>query len=192
MKINFLSFFLLTLMGPVLLFGKVRPENSEQEQPNIMSLADFAKCIETGMPLENLRNLILECPKGAELPLKMTILGDTLSLEPNFFTLKLLKPIYLKSGKGPLMFSSDLKEWQEFSEFFVGKAAAALDFQSQVAQVNFELELNQQKNRWEIPLTYNDQRYREIYIHTWTPYPDPAQLSVPSSIFIEPTFGTKK
>ena len=187
MKIYFPSFFLLALMGPVLLLSKAKPESPGLEQPNIMSLADFAKGIETGMPLANLSNLILECPKGAELPVKMTILGDTLSLEPNFFTLKLLKPCYIKSGKGPLLLSSDLQNWQEFSEFFTGNASASLNFQNQITLVSLELELTEQKNRKELPLHKDD---REVY--TWSPGHDTAQQSVPSSISVKPTCKTKK
>ena len=182
MKSKFSRILLLALVGPSLLMAKDRSEKStDQEEFNMMSLGDFAKAIEAGMPIDKMRHIILECAQGTELPLKMTIRGDVLTLEPNLFTLKLLKTFYIKSGKGPLLFSSDMKDWKEFSEFFLGKAAASLDFQNQLAQVNLELELNQRKNRWEVPLVHwKEPHCKEVYIHTWSNCPPQNIYGIPS------------
>jgi hypothetical protein len=172
MNNKFSRILVLALAGPCLLLAKDRSEKrTEQEEPKMISLSDFAKGIEIGMPMEQLTNTIIECAQGTELPVKMTIQGDMLSLEPNLFTIKLLKTCYIKSGKGPLLFSSDLKKWQKFADYFVGKTAASLNFQDQFAQINLELELNQRKNRWEAPLVQRrEPRCKEVYIHNWSPY----------------------
>ena len=111
---NMLSHLLvLALIGPSLLLAKDRSKKNEtQEEPTIVTLAEFSKAIEAGFEVEKFKNVILECPQGAELPLKMTIRGDMFSLEPNLLTLKLLKTCYIKSGMGSLKFSSDLKKWE--------------------------------------------------------------------------------
>ena len=167
---NMLShLLLLALIGPSLLLARDGAKKNETpEEPTIVTLAEFSKAIEAGMDLEILKNVILECPQGAELPFKMTIRGDMLSLEPNLLTLKLLKPCYIKSGMGSLKFSSDLKKWEEFSEFFTGKTAASLEFQNQATQINLELELNLHRNRWELPLQNPKTSCKNVYIHTWT------------------------
>jgi hypothetical protein len=159
---------ILALIGPSLLLAKDHSKKKEtQEEPTIVTLAEFSKTLEAGIELDKIKNIILECPQGAELPIKMTIRGDMLSLEPNLLTIKLLKPCYIKSGKGSLKFSSDLKKWVEFSEFFIGKAAASLEFQNLATLINLELELNLHKNRWELPLQYRAP-CKEVYIHTWS------------------------
>jgi hypothetical protein len=174
MKNVFSTILLLIFSVPSLLIAKNRSEkNTAPPEPSLITLAELAQAIETGMPLEHLRNIIIECPQGAELPLKMTIRGDVMSLEPNLVTLKLLKTCYIKSGTGSLLFSSDRKDWKTFSNYFIGKGAASLDFQNQIGCINLELELNQNKNRWETPLVgwkeprcYNQER---VYIYHLPP-----------------------
>lgn len=174
-------FLILALIGPSLLLAKDHSKKKEaQEEPTIITLAEFSKAIEAGMDLEKIKNIILECPQGAELPIKMTIRGDMLALEPNQLTIKLLKPCYIKSGRESIKFSSDLKKWEEFSEFFVGKTAASLEFQNQATQINLELELNLHKNRWEVPLQYQAP-CKNVYIHTWpTPQIPDRQAYIPN------------
>ena len=173
MKNMLLRLLVLTLIGPSLLLARDRSKKNEsQEEPTILTLAEFSKAMEAGMEVEKFKNVILpNALKEPELPPKMTtIRGDIFSLEPNLLTLKLLKTCYIRSGMGSLKFSSDLKQWEEFSEFFTGKAAAALEFQSQVTLINMELELNLHRNRWELPLQqYHRTPCKNVYIHTWSP-----------------------
>lgn len=194
MKNKAFRLLLLAFIGPSLLLAKDSSKKNEtQEEPTILTLAEFSKAMEAGMEIEKFKNVILECPQGSELPFKMTIRGDMLSLEPNLLTLKLLKPCYIKSGMGSLKFSSDLKKWEDFSEFFTGKTAASLDFQNQETQINLELELNLHKNRWELPLQQYPKAYRkdvyhrEVYIHNWpsTPQTTDRQTYSPNLANIE-------
>ena len=93
---------------------------------------------------------ILECPQGACLPLKMTLKGEFLSLEPASAAplyLRVLKSCYIRcEEKENFLFSTDLQKWEGFSEFFTGNLKAAVEGHNGMPVAELELELNQRKS----------------------------------------------
>jgi hypothetical protein len=146
-----LRLLLLILIGPSLLLARSSHKRTDQIEYNIVSLPEFIKAFSEGISYEKLQNTVLECSKGSELPIKLNLHGEMFSLMPNVLTFKILKDCYIKLGS-KLLFSTDMHTWQNFSDFFTGKVATFLDFQENFVSINLELELNQQENRWEVPI----------------------------------------
>ncbi len=93
-------------------------------------------------------DVIFECPKGSHLPLKISIEGEILALQPTNETplaIQILKTCYIRClEQGHFVFSSDLVTWKEFSEFFTGKLGASLQvIEEGQPMATLQLELHQ-------------------------------------------------
>jgi len=92
---------------------------------------------------------ILECSEGTCLPLKMDLKGEFLALESSNAAplyLKLLKTCYIRcEEKENFLFSTDLQNWKEFSEFFTGHMRVSLQAGGDEIIAGLELDLNQRK-----------------------------------------------
>ena len=171
MKKNLLASLSIFLLSYSALCGE------ESDNQMVINLQDFSRYLVEGVELGKLKNIILACPAGSEIPLRLTIRGDVFSFvagETLPLSIKVLNTCYLKhQGKG-LLFSRDMQTWKDFSEVFTGKAAAALTFQDNVATGNMEIEINHQTNRWEVafgsaaPLC---RPCRTTYLHSTIHYP---------------------
>lgn len=92
-------------------------------------------------------NIVLECPEGTCLPVKMAVKGEFLALEspvaPSLY-LKVLKTCYIRCvEREHFVFSEDLQNWKEPSEFFTGRFSVSVGVQDGQPMAELELELNQ-------------------------------------------------
>lgn len=93
---------------------------------------------------------IIECHEGVYLPLKMDVKGAFLSLqsanaEPLY--LKFLKTCYIRcEEKEHFLFSTDLQNWRDFSEFFTGRAGISVKAEKDGVIAGLEIELDQRKS----------------------------------------------
>ena len=82
--------------------------------------------------------------------MKMILLGEFLALESENTTplnLKILKTCYIRcEEKENFLFSTDLQEWKEFSEFFTGRIGVSVKAENDRTIAGLELELNHQKS----------------------------------------------
>jgi hypothetical protein len=83
---------------------------------------------------------ILECQEGVELPFEFVLQGEYLSLTGVEQTVKVEKTCYIKCVGEELYFSSDLKKWSPFLEFFTGSVSISVN--KDLPKVCFTVELN--------------------------------------------------
>lgn len=97
-----------------------------------------------------LGNCILECPRGAILPFKITLNGELLYLEPEsaaLLYLRIRKSCYLRCEENAnFLISTDLQKWEGFSEFFTGNVSVAVEQRRGLPVAGLEIDLNQKKN----------------------------------------------
>ena len=176
---------LLLLCGFSSLFSRHNEIENSNENYEKISLNELSQLLFQGVSQEQLKNIIVECPAGSELPVKFTLRGEIFSFEPSkdvAFSVKLLKPCYLKyQPKEGVVISVDLKHWKKFEHFFVGKAAASFTNENQIPTANFEIELNEQSHRWEIPIgpDVNICSCKTKYYYNFHTYPEPSYTVTP-------------
>jgi hypothetical protein len=109
----------------------------------IMNILDMDQKITEELLNGKLPHLILECSEGTTLPLNILLSGQYLELESTElppYTLKIVKTCYLKFIEEDVVFSSDLKEWKNFQQFFTGTIGLSLENRT---ALNLNIELNQ-------------------------------------------------
>lgn len=90
-------------------------------------------------------DVVVECLAGTNLPFRLAVEGEFLGLDANLtepLYLKVLKTCYVRcEERGHFLFSADLQDWREFSEFFTGEFKVSLEVEDggPVASLQFEL-----------------------------------------------------
>ena len=88
---------------------------------------------------------IVECTEGTYLPLQLNVSGEFLNLLPETSSpiyIKVMKTCYIRSdSEMNFLFSADLQNWKNFSEFFKGALNASVlpGNEGPVAQLHFDL-----------------------------------------------------
>ena len=178
-------FLLIAVCRSTSLFSSHYEIESSNDNYEKITLQQFSQLLYQGASKDQLKNLLVECPAGSELPFRFTLRGEIFSFEPSkdvAFSIKLLKTCYLKyEPKMGLVLSVDLKNWKKFENFFVGKAAASFTNENQVPTANLEIELNEQTHRWEVPFgqTANLCNCKTQYYYNYRTYPEPSYTVTP-------------
>ncbi len=176
----------LAFCGPSVLLARYSSEKNEPpiESYEKIGLSEFSRLVYEGVSPDQMKRILIECPAGSELPFKFSLRGDVFCFEPTqdvSFSIKLTKTCYLTHlPKLGLVFSTDMRNWRKFVDFFVGRAAMAFTVEKQIPTASFELDLNENLNRWEVPFGPNSSnggrtRYSYQYhtdpipYHSWTP-----------------------
>lgn len=123
---------------------------STKTHDQIALLSDLTERIVQDFSAGEMKDLVVECSEGTELPFKITCKGQFLSLEteqssPLF--LKIMKTCYIRcDGKDNFLFSTDLQTWKHFSEFFSGELKVSVEVENGMLNAGLQLELNQNQN----------------------------------------------
>lgn len=167
---------LLALCGPSLLLGR---HTSNEEIPvksyQKMSLSEFSALIFEGTAPRKLKNLIIECPEGSELPFKLTLNGDLFTFGPSQdlqFSLILKKTCYLTHlPTEGTVFSTDMKNWKKADDFFFMKRASiGLFNENKQPTATFEVDLAEQTTTLSHRPRYIHHSYKEPVPHeVWAP-----------------------
>jgi hypothetical protein len=116
---------------------------------DLISLLDVNETIIQDFSEGKMSGCTLECPRGALLPLTLSLKGEFLFLDsaaaaPMY--LKILKTCYVRcEEQEKFLFSTDRQQWKEFGEFFTGELRASLHADSGQPTAGLELELNERK-----------------------------------------------
>lgn len=141
-KLAMLGFLMMTALVSGPLLGATRDQILNLKELNQKEIEGFSQ--------GKLNDHILECSEGTYLPLKMVLTGEFLAVESAAETplyLKILKTCYIRcEEKENFLFSTDLEEWKEFSEFFTGRVNVSVKAQKDGTIAGLELELNQRKS----------------------------------------------
>lgn len=91
------------------------------------------------------QDVIVRCPEGIFLPFHMNIKGEFLDLDPTpLVYIKVVKTCYIKClGPQVLLFSSDLKVWKNFDEFFTGSINLSYKIEDKEPAIGLNALLNQ-------------------------------------------------
>lgn len=144
------TILIATLMGASpLLASSFSFGQKELRENQIISLLNLDERAMQDFTQGKMGDYTLECPKGAYLPLRMTLKGEFLALESAIATplyLRVLKNCYIRcENKEKFLFSSDLEQWEEFPDFFTGELKVSVETQNGGPVARVELELNQRK-----------------------------------------------
>jgi len=133
-----------SLLTVTLFANGLRAETPEPNQ--IIRLSDLNERVVQDFVQGNLGDFfVVECTEGAYLPLKLNLSGEFLSLiaeSSSPIYIKVMKTCYIRSdGQMNFLFSTDLKNWKNFSEFFKGELNASVlpTDQGPIAQLHFDL-----------------------------------------------------
>ena len=131
---------MVAVAGTAMVFADPKPE--------VVSLLDLKQEMIESFMHGKLSNIIVACPAGTILPLKLAVQGEFLALEskeevPAY--VKILKTCLVKSAGEAFLVSLDGKNWKDFSEFFTGKLGAQFQNSEQGAFVGLSCELNQRR-----------------------------------------------
>lgn len=92
-------------------------------------------------------NVVLECSEGMNLPFNFTLQGEFLMLHTDEYKdcIRVLKTCYIRCKENNFIFSTDLQNWQEFSDFFSGSLSVGVDVNEGAPKINLNIELNQKQ-----------------------------------------------
>lgn len=114
----------------------------------IINLVDLSDSVVQDFTQGKLSDTIIECMEGTMLPFIITVKGEFLSMESASIAplyLKVLKTCYVRcEEKENFLFSTDLKTWKGFSEFFTGELKVTVRADNAGPVAGIEFELNQQ------------------------------------------------
>jgi hypothetical protein len=141
----------LLFIGSFVLATSLFATSQDQEPSNrILKVEEMCGANIEKFPQGQLGDCIVEFSEGARLPLKIEFLGEFLGIEsqsptPLFF--KVLKRCYVRcEEKDTFLFSTDLQNWKEFSEFFSGHMNFSIKEDNKTVGAQVELELSQKKS----------------------------------------------
>lgn len=121
-----------------------------QSQNQIICLSDLNDKVIQDFSQGNMGDLVIECPAGASLPFKLKVEGEFLGLGSAPLTplnLNVLKTCYIRcEEKENFLFSTDLKTWKAFSEFFTGSLNVSVEAENGKPMAGLQFELNQRKS----------------------------------------------
>ncbi len=128
---------LVAVAGTTMVFADTKPE--------VVSLIDLKQEMIENFMQGKLSNMVVECPAGTVLPLKLSMQGEFLALRskeeiPAY--VKILKTCLVKSAGETFLVSLDGKNWKDFSDFFTGKVGVQFQNSEQGAFVGLSCELN--------------------------------------------------
>lgn len=134
-----MKYLIIALLGIGTVFGKgihiVQPEDMTHE-----SLEEFFK--------GKRDDLALMFKEGSVLPLKLSLEGEYLQLlsaEYAPVSFKVLKTCFVRIVGEEFYYSSNGKDWKDFSAFFTGKIGASLEVNDRKPIAGVVLELNHRK-----------------------------------------------
>ncbi len=136
----------------MMMFGGAAPLMADaslatESQSQILRIVDLDEQMINDFSEGKMSHFILECPEGVSIPLTLNLLGEFFVLEPSLMaqpTLKLLKTCYVRCvEKENFLFSTDLKTWKGFSEFFTGTLTVSLSQENDEPVAGLQIELNQ-------------------------------------------------
>ncbi len=136
-----LSFTFMIMMSSIHLV-----EASSTKAQEMIQLTDLNEQTIYDFTHGKMRDSIIECPKGSTLPLTIEIKGSFLELHsasesPLYLTLS--QTCYVRcNAQEKFLFSSDLRSWKPFSEFFTGEIKASLERDSSGPLASLQIELN--------------------------------------------------
>lgn len=117
------------LFGCALMMVAATAQMKAQDQ--IVALDDLNERMAQVFTQGKMAGVILECKAGTSLPLQMTFKGSFLSLSSwsaSPTTLTLLKTCYVQCVEPEhFLFSTDMQNWKEISEFFTGELKLSID-----------------------------------------------------------------
>ncbi len=129
---------LLTLATPLL---------ADFDDYDIISLEDVCDDIGKAFFSGSMPLLVIECPEGTILPLRISIKGDCVSIEDdNLLFMKILHPCYVRYEHNDLLFSTDLLNWTTTSAFFSGDMHIFLGMVDDFPEVELRFDLNHNVN----------------------------------------------
>jgi hypothetical protein len=144
-KLPMIGFIMMTAFSS----GQLIAGQKEWRSDQILNLEELNQKEIEGFSQGKLGEHILECSEGTYLPMNIILSGEFLALEsantaPLY--LKVLKTCYIRcEEKENFLFSTDLQEWKEFSEFFTGRVNVSVKAEKDGTIAGLELELNQRK-----------------------------------------------
>lgn len=144
-KIRLIACVLMALVGSGQLVA-ASSAGKEWQSDRIVSLVAFDEKMVQDFLEGKMADCAIECAEGSCIPLKMVVKGEFLSLDSGESAplyLRILKTCYIRhEGKNNFLFSTDLQNWKEFSEFFTGELKASVSSQNGWPIAELELELN--------------------------------------------------
>jgi hypothetical protein len=121
-----------------------------QVYDQIIRLTDLNDRVIQDFSQGNMGDFVVECPAGSSLPFKLTLKGEFLGLESTQSAplyLNVLKTCYVRcEEKENFLFSTDLRTWKNFSEFFTGELRVSVEAENGGPIAGLQFELNQRKN----------------------------------------------
>ena len=145
-----------TLLGCVLMVVGSAQLMAVSPLETTISLCDLNDQLIQEFSYGTRRDLIVECPEGASLAFKLTLKGEFLALESAAIAplsavvtplyLRILKTCYIRcEGRENFLFSTDLKNWKGFSEFFTGELKVSVETDNAGPVAALQLELSERK-----------------------------------------------
>src|SRR3989338_4983458 len=148
--VKLMGYMVMAVMGAGQLMAASPSVQKEWQGHQTISLLNLSEREIQDFSQWKLGDSILECPQGACLPLKMTLKGEFLSLEPASAAplyLRVLKSCYIRcEEKENFLFSTDLQKWEGFAEFFTGNVSVAVQERNGMPVAGLEIDLNQRKS----------------------------------------------
>lgn len=148
MNMKFIGFLLLSVIGSGELMATDHLSEKEWHSTRVIRLTELDEQTTQDFFNGKMSDSVLECSEGATLPLITILKGEFLASDPteNLSHLKILKTCYVRwKDTNNLLFSTDLQDWKEFSEFFTGSIKASVQTQNGKTVAGLELELNQRE-----------------------------------------------
>lgn len=140
------KFFGITLMMAVATVQLMAAPHSYNQ---IIQLSDLNDRMIKDFSQGDMNDFVVECRAGTSLPFKLILKGEFLGLEANSIAplqLNVLKTCYVRcEGKENFLFSTDLRDWKGFSEFFTGSLNVSVEAEDGGPIAGLQFELNQRK-----------------------------------------------
>ena len=111
----------------------------------VVALQDMNNEMLEGFFTGKIPGVVLECTEGLNLPFNLMLKGQYLVLDSadSASTIKILKKCFIKCEKNEVFFSSDLKSWKTFQDFFTGAIGVSVSVDQGTPTVCLNLELNE-------------------------------------------------
>jgi hypothetical protein len=89
--------------------------------------------------------VVLECTEGLSLPFNLRLKGQYLALDSENSTseITIVKKCFIKCEENKFFFSSDLKSWKLFQDFFTGQIGVSVNVDEGKPTVCLNIEINQ-------------------------------------------------
>ncbi len=117
--------------------------NPQPEDFHIVTIYELNDNFDT--EIEDLSLLAVKFPEGAQIKLKGVLSGDFIELSSDndqLGTIKVKQPFYCRIVEDDILASSDLLDWESFSDFVTGQLdiSASADIEGPV--INIKLDVN--------------------------------------------------